>query len=614
LEDRSRFYHFTWSAWLCYQSGNFHGMSEYLIKSRNHTPFSWVETIAIWVNTFDRCSNLYALDFDAVVLNNLPEWQQVISRLQVSRLFNSYYQEINPSSLIRDYPLEVSESPLYAHTFFQLGNDLSKQKNFDRAINFYNRAIELEPKNADYHHGLATAFRDKYELESATFAYQRAVRLKPNIPSFQQDLERTLQLQQRWQDLTNYCQQMKSNSDRTPKILMIFPYPPYPPQKGGAAMRMFEQIKYFGSRYRVTVVSTIFNEDDYAIEEQLKSYCDRAFMVKFGERMQPHQPDLQRQIYDLKTWNMWKTLEQLSQIDYDIVFFDFIVSTSYYPLFADRFTVLNEHNIESKLLERCSTDDNAKFISKLAKEFDDAKPFLNSKSEAKLLAEYETRTWQQFPLRTVVSNDNKQELDSRCHVGKTIVVQNGIDTQTIDLVNNQNTHKLLFMGTMTYYPNIDAVLYFVDRILPELTQTNSPINLAIAGRKPPSIVQNLADLHSSIEVIADPEDMSQVARSCSISIVPLRLGSGTRIKILHAMAMGLPVVSTSLGCEGLDVIDGVHLLIRDEPKAFAAAILQLDRDLDLWQQLRDNGRNLVETKYDWQQIFADYDRELLQYR
>jgi glycosyltransferase involved in cell wall biosynthesis len=589
-------------------------MSEYLKKSRRYTPFSWVETIAIWVNTFDRCAKLHALDFDAVFLNNLPEWQQVISRLQVSRLFNSYYQEINPNPLKRDYPLEVSESPLYAHTFFQLGNDLSKQKNFDRAINFYNRAIELEPKNADYHHGLATAFRDKYELESAIFAYQRAVRLKPNISSFQQDLERTLQLQQRWQDLTNYCQQMKSTSDQTQKILMIFPYPPYPPQKGGAAMRMFEQIKYFGSRYRVTVVSTIFNEDDYEIEEQLKSYCDRAFMVKFGERMQPHQPDLQRQIYDLKTWNMWKTLEQLSQIDYDIVLFDFIVSTSYYPLFADRFTVLNEHNIESKLLERCSTDDNAKFISKLAKEIDDAKPFLNSQSEAKLLAAYETRAWQQFPLRTVVSNDNKQELDSRCSVGKTIVVQNGIDTQNINLVNNQNTHKLLFMGTMTYYPNIDAMLYFVDRILPELTKTNSQINLAIAGRKPPSVVQNLANLNSSLEIIADPEDMSQIARSCSISIVPLRLGSGTRIKILHAMAMGLPVVSTSLGCEGLDVVDGVHLLIRDEPKAFAEAILQLDRDLDLWQQLRDNGRNLVETKYDWQQIFADYEQELLKFK
>jgi glycosyltransferase involved in cell wall biosynthesis len=610
LEDRSRFYHFSWSAWLCYQSGNFTEMSEYLKKSRNHTPFSWVETIAIWVNTFDRCAKLYALDFDAVVLNNLPEWQQVISRLQVSRLFNSYYQEINPNYLTRSYPLEVSELPLYAQTFFQLGNDLTKQKNLDRAIDFYNRAIELEPKNADYHHGLATAFINKYELQSAIIAYQRAVRLKPNITSFQQDLDRALQLQKRWQELTNYCQQMKSTSDRTPKILMIFPYPPYPPQKGGAAMRMFEQIKYFGSRYRLTVVSTIFNEDDREIEHQLQSYCDRAFMVKLGERMHPHQPNLQRQIYDLKTWNMWKTLEQLSQIDYDLVLFDFIISTSYYPLFADRFTVLNEHNIESKLLQRCATEDNAQFISKLAKEIDDAKPFLNSKSEAKLLAEYETRTWQQFPLRTVVSHNDKQELDSRCSVGKTIVVQNGIDTQNINLVNNQNTHKLLFMGTMTYYPNIDAVLYFTDCILPELTKTNSQINLVIAGRKPPSIVQNLATLHSSIEVIADPEDMSLVAQSCSIAIVPLRLGSGTRIKILHAMAMGLPVVSTSLGCEGLDVIDGVHLLIRDEPQAFAEAILQLDRQIDLWQQLRENGRNLVETKYDWQNIFADYEKEL----
>jgi glycosyltransferase involved in cell wall biosynthesis len=392
---------------------------------------------------------------------------------------------------------------------------------------------------------------------------------------------------------------------------MIFPYPPYPPQKGGAAIRMFEQIKYFGSRYRVTVVSFIFNEEDYELENQLKPYCDRAFMVKLGERIQPHRDDLQRQVYDLKTWNMWKTLEKISQINFDIVLFDFIVSTAYYPLFADRFTVLNEHNIESKLLQDCATDDNVKLISNLALEVDAAKPFLNPESEAKLLAEYEERTWQQFSLRTVVSNEDRRELESRCNSGQTIVVQNGIDTQTINLVDNYNTHKLLFMGTMTYYPNIDAVLYFVESILPEIIKIDSTINFAIAGRKPPSIVRNLASSDSSIEIIPDPEDMSQVASECSISVVPLRLGSGTRIKILHSMAMGLPVVSTSLGCEGLEVIDGVHLLIRDEPQAFAEAILQLDSDRYLWQQLRANGRKLVVEAYDWQHIFADYETELL---
>jgi glycosyltransferase involved in cell wall biosynthesis len=105
--------------------------------------------------------------------------------------------------------------------------------------------------------------------------------------------------------------------------------------------------------------------------------------------------------------------------------------------------------------------------------------------------------------------------------------------------------------------------------------------------------------------------MSEIAKECTISIVPLRLGGGTRLKILHSMAMGLPVVSTSLGCEGLEVIDGIHLLIRDEPEEFARAILQLYNDASLRNELRKNGRNLVEKKYDWQSIFAEYEREIL---
>jgi glycosyltransferase involved in cell wall biosynthesis len=105
--------------------------------------------------------------------------------------------------------------------------------------------------------------------------------------------------------------------------------------------------------------------------------------------------------------------------------------------------------------------------------------------------------------------------------------------------------------------------------------------------------------------------MSKIAAECSLSVVPLRSGSGTRIKILHSMAMGLPVISTSLGCEGLVMIDREHLLIRDIPTNFAQAVIELTKNQHLWQQLQTNGRQLVETQYDWSAIFADYEQELL---
>ena len=292
-------------------------------------------------------------------------------------------------------------------------------------------------------------------------------------------------------------------------------------------------------------------------------------------------------------------------------FFDFIVSTVYYPLFASHFTVLNEHNIESQLLKSCTEENSAKIIASLAGEVDAITPFLHPETQAKLLEEYENKTWVKFPLRSVVSDDNKQELDSRCSVGKTLVVKNGIDTRTIVPVDNSYARKLLYMGTMTYYPNIDAVLYFVESILPIIKQQDENISFCVAGREPPSIIQDLATPESKIEVIADPQDMSKVAQECTMSIVPLRLGSGTRIKILHSMAMGLPVISTSLGCEGLEVTDGIHLLIRDHPEDFAAAVLQVKSDYELSNKLRENGRKLVEDKYDWHNIFAQYEQEII---
>jgi glycosyltransferase involved in cell wall biosynthesis len=112
-------------------------------------------------------------------------------------------------------------------------------------------------------------------------------------------------------------------------------------------------------------------------------------------------------------------------------------------------------------------------------------------------------------------------------------------------------------------------------------------------------------------VIADPDDMSEVAKACSITVVPLRVGSGTRIKIIHSMAMGLPVVSTSLGCEGLKVEDGKHLLVRDRPEAFAEAVLQLLQDIALRQSLRHTGRQLVEQEYDWQSIYAQAEQGMV---
>ena len=613
LEKQFRFYNFTWLAWLCYQGGFTTEMAKYLQKSRSYTIFSWSETIVKWIDLFKNCTELYGHIFDAYTFSKLPEWQAIINRLQVSPLFNQHYQKIANYQQLLSVKPDKYQKNLSARNYYYLGCDISAQGDLEQAIILLRKAVELEPNNGRYNNELGKALEGKYELADAIAWYRKALRLEPDNPEFTQNLERVLRSQKQWQELTNYCQKLRELRlyPKKLKLLMIFPYTPYVSAQGGGAIRMFEQLKYFGQHHHLTVVAFIFEEADYVLEEQLQPYCDRAFMVKLGHPMSHNLGNQQRQVHSLKTWNMWKILQQLSQIDFDIVFFEFIFTAAYYSLFSDRVIILQEHNIESKLLKNCQQTHDKEIIAELATEVSAIQPFVNAETEYEKLKNYETKIWQQFPLRTVVSLADKQELDQRCSKGETIIVQNGVDTQNIQLINNKKSQKILYMGTMSYYPNIDAILYFIEQIFPLIQPEEQTISLCIAGREPPSIIRELALSHSNIEVISDPEDMSIVAQECFLSVVPLRHGSGTRIKILHAMAMGLPVVSTTVGYEGLEMIDGVHLLVRDQPQDFATAVRQIYQDQKLWQKLRKNGRQLVEEKYDWQNIFAQYETELL---
>ena len=619
LERKSRFYYYCWLAWLCYQSGLENLMSQYLLKSQFHAAHSWIETVSEWINTFNSCAKIYGCDFDAFALSNLPQWQEVLARIPSSALERSYQKHITQVQQLFHSIIDNHQVALYGQTYFQLGQTLLQQHDLERAIISLRRAIELVPNNSLYHHALGTAYQQHYDLDRAVLSYQQALRLKPNHNDFQASLQSVVRQQQQWQKLLNYCQQFSraSKEDSKPKLLMIFPFTPDPEQKGGAAIRMFEQIKYFGSRYQLAIVAFIFNESDRQMESKLEQYCDLALLLEVGTPMSPYNRNRHQQPYFLQTWNMWRSLEKLSQINFDVVFFEFIFTAVYYPLFGGSLRVLNEHNIESQLLQSCASSNSDELIGNLAKRVDAVKPFVNASREAKFLAAYEERMWSLFPLISVVSEEDKQELESRCPSPKTdnlrtLVVKNGVNTEEIQPVNNQQARKILFMGTMSYFPNIDGVFFFVDKIFSLVKQQEPKIDFCIAGREPPAEILTLENQNLGIEIIANPPDMRKVATQCQMTVVPLRIGGGTRIKILHSMAMGLPVISSSLGCEGLEVVDGEHLLIRDNPEDFAAAVLEVANNRPLREKLRYNGRKLVESQYNWQAIFARFEDAIFQ--
>lgn len=545
------------------------------------------------------------------------------------------YQAIGQwQDAIGSHQKAIELEPSNAELHHSLGKRYGTQEKWARAIEAYQKAIELESANPWFQYSLGIAWvktgnwqmavstlqmagrslpREAWlnyflgeallaigDTEAAIEVYKKTLRRSPWISYLRDCLNYAEHVRQQDKRIDEFCKKNKTKSSKR-KMLMITPYPTYPPTTGAIA-RMFHEMKAMGEKYELTVVSFIFQKRDFYIEKQLADYCEFAVAIVMGD-CPPAVTSQPKLIHRYSSERMAKVLEKLSQISFDFVLTDFIQMAQYHNFFPNAFHILGEHNIESELLRRSAQLQSQKQLQQFSAEHTAFQGFLGGMEEANLLAEYERSLWPKFPLRMVVSEPDRQILDRICGVGKTMVVSNGIDTKNIHLLPDNANKIVLFIGTLSYYPNVDGVQYFVEEILPLMWEHDPGVQFWIAGAEPPQVLLDFA-IDQRIKVLANPEDMTEVARQCCVTVVPLRIGSGTRIKILHGMALGLPIVTTSLGCEGIEVTDGTELWIRDSPQAFATATLDLLKDADRRQQFRSYGRELVEAHYDWAAIFA----------
>jgi glycosyltransferase involved in cell wall biosynthesis len=214
---------------------------------------------------------------------------------------------------------------------------------------------------------------------------------------------------------------------------------------------------------------------------------------------------------------------------------------------------------------------------------------------------WESKTAQRFDSLEVVSELDRKMLH---HLNPRIridVIPNGVDTNLYQPLPRQvETPTLLFIGKMDYFPCTDAVLFFSKEIFPLVQRGLPRTKLLIVGDNPPPEILQLES--ESTHVTGRVKDILPYYQRSSVCVVPLRAAGGTRLKILEAMALGRPVVSTSIGCEGLDIINEEHLLVADTPERFSEQIIRLLTDHDLYCGISANARQLVLSRYDWDSI------------
>ena len=215
-----------------------------------------------------------------------------------------------------------------------------------------------------------------------------------------------------------------------------------------------------------------------------------------------------------------------------------------------------------------------------------------------LLRREQARALRSFDRVLVCSEHDRRWLGNRRNLA---LIPNGTDVQRAPLPDESDGKTLLCLGTYGHWPNVDGLSFFLREILPLIRAEIRDVRILVVGR---SVPPEIARLHDgvSVQVSADVPSVEPYYRQATLSVVPLRVGGGTRLKILEAFALGRPVVSTSVGCEGLEVAADEHLVVADEPAVFARSCVALLRDPVRRAQLAQRGRALAERRYSWEPI------------
>ncbi len=274
---------------------------------------------------------------------------------------------------------------------------------------------------------------------------------------------------------------------------------------------------------------------------------------------------------------------------------DLIVCDSLYQAVqfeeSGRKVILNEHNIESVIIKRYQRVET----NPLRK--------IYAAYEGWRMERFENRIWRRYQNVWVCSPVDRDEVLRRVPQGRVDVIPNGV---RIPILGNGRRglvpKSLVYTGLIGWHPNEDAVLFFIQEIYPLIKQRVPDVKFWVVGKGPTERVKRLAAQDGSITVTGFVDDVRGYIEEAEVFVVPLRIGSGTRLKILEAMAMKKAVVSTSVGCEGLAVTDQDNIFIADDAPAFARRVVELLNDAETRNRLEENGRALVEREYSWDVI------------
>ena len=278
--------------------------------------------------------------------------------------------------------------------------------------------------------------------------------------------------------------------------------------------------------------------------------------------------------------------EVVSEQTIDVVHYDTIALARFMDSAAGIPSVLTHHNIESQLMARRAAVERWPASAYLA-------------MQTRKLTAYEKSMSPRFDVNVMMSELDAGALRQLAPGVETAVVPNGVDVNYFSPGREPEEAAMIYTGGMNMFANRDAVMHFVDHIWPAVKAARPDARFDIVGQDPPAELLQRAQRDAGLKIHGYVDDIRPLVSKAAVYVVPIRVGGGTRLKVLDALAQGKAIVSTAVGCEGIQVTDRQDILIEDEPAVFARQVVTLLNDSARRRELGAAARNLAESRYAW---------------
>ena len=404
---------------------------------------------------------------------------------------------------------------------------------------------------------------------------------------------------------------MKKSMDgsQMKKILFLTPQIPYPPISGGTILT-WHLIKYLAKNYRLDIALLIKGNDEKGIEI-LKSQLPKEVNVWWKRINIPRSGvNLLKSYFYFLPLSIFRNLSfefknELKDIirkeKYDFIFIDHWLMYQYVPYEIKSKVILHEHNAEYIMWERASSEERnwikkmiVGFEAKRVKNYE--RKICRAVNRILCVTELDIRWLEQIGI-------SREKLNMLTSVGDDSLL--GFD----DLEYNNTEKSLLHIGTMSWEANVNGILWFTNEIWPCLKNIEPNLKFYIVGKNPP---QSIIRLNKCSDIIVTDfvKNIEPYYQKCRVFIAPLKFGSGIKVKILNAMARGIPIVTTPIGVEGINVRDGIDIMVGTTPDEIISKVIMLLNDKEMWTKIKDNARKTIQKNYTWDRVFAKLDNIL----